>query len=73
MYYPFHPLTGKELSVKCKSHHKDGTVTVVGPDDVTLKIPLWMTEKIANKFSISKQIEIDPKSLLSLSNFIKEI
>ena len=60
-----------EFEVLSKTHNKDGTVTVKASEDFSKQIPIWMTEPQAAYHHISKNTEINLKSILSLIELLE--
>ena len=71
MYYQFHPLHGLELDVVRKSRKGDGAVTVVDPEGISLKIPLWMVSPQATEYELSENAEISVRALLELVHLLE--
>ena len=70
IYYPFHPLCGREFEVLRKSNNRDGSILIGVPDGFNKQIPLWMTEQQASFYRISEKPEISLKALFSLIELI---
>ncbi len=54
-----------------KPRSRDGAITVIDPDGIHMKIPLWMVSPQAEQFKLSKQAEISTRSLLSLLDLLE--
>jgi hypothetical protein len=66
VYYPFHPLHGRELEVFASCRSADGAVTVEDRSGRRLKIPRWMVATDAAQCELSREVTLDARSLLLL-------
>ena len=66
VYYPFHPLCGRELRIFVAARSPDGAVTVEDVRRKRLKIPLWMVATNAGRFELTDAPTIDGHALLQL-------
>jgi len=64
IHYPFHPLCGIELEVACPTKKNDGLVTVIDPQGIRLKVPLWMTSPQAENHQLAEVEVIGINGLL---------
>ena len=70
MYYPFHPLYGREVEVSCRTRRQHDPVTVIAPDGVQLKIPAWMLLPEAARYDLSNQAAISGSAWLRLCDLL---
>ena len=61
VFYPFHPLHGRELEVDCRPKKGAGSLTIVDPDGVRMKIPSWMTMPQAENYRLTDHAAICPR------------
>ncbi len=69
--YRFHPLFGHELKVLRAPRIADGAFEVVGPDDVTLKVPRWMTLPESRCLQLSSEATVSMEALLALASLLE--
>ena len=67
MYYPFHPLHGRELSVTSRPRHPELPVTVVDEAGFGLRIPAWMVAPEAAHYQLAEQATLDAQTLRALA------
>ena len=67
VYYPFHPLHGRELSVKSRPRHPELPVTVVDETGFSLRIPAWMVVPEAAHYQLADQATLDAQTLRALA------
>jgi len=68
--YLFHPLHGQELAVACRPRRENGCVTVIDPDGVQLKIPVWMLLPEAEWHGLAKEAAISGSALLRVCDVL---
>jgi hypothetical protein len=66
VYYPFHPLNGRELRVFVAARSPDGAVTVEDEKQKRLKIPLWMVAADAARLELVDAPTLNAEALLRL-------
>jgi hypothetical protein len=66
VYYPFHPLHGRELSVASRPRDPALPVTVVDDAGHGLRIPAWMLAPEATHYQIDEQATLDSQTLRAL-------
>ena len=66
VHYPFHPLVNRTLSVVRWPRRAGQAVTVLDPDGVAMKIPLWMLQAQAAHIETGEQILLPGHVLLEL-------
>jgi hypothetical protein len=67
VYYPFHPLHGRELSVTSRPRHPELPVTVVDEAGFSLRIPAWMVAPEAAHYQLTDQATLDAQPLRALA------
>jgi hypothetical protein len=67
VYYPFHPLRGRELSVTSRPRHPELPVTVVDEAGFGLRIPAWMVAPEAAHYQLAEQATLDAQTLRALA------
>ncbi len=65
VHYPFHPLHGQHLEVASAVRSEDTAVSVIDPDGLRLKIPLWMVSPTAAGYRLAAQATISARALRS--------
>jgi hypothetical protein len=70
IYYPFHPLSGRELEVFTSSRHVAGAVTVKDLRGNRLKVPSWMLVPEAAKIAVSTDPTVSARALLLLTELL---
>jgi len=71
VYYPFHPLYGRELEVFTSSRHVAGAVTVMDPLGNRLKVPSWMLAPEAAKIAVSTDATVSARALMVLTELLE--
>ena len=67
VYYPFHPLHGRELRVTSRPRHPELPVTVVDEAGFGLRIPAWMVAPEAAHYQLAAQATLDAQTLRALA------
>src|SRR5438128_1889323 len=67
IYYPFHPMQGRELSVTSRSRNPELPVTVVDETGAGLRIPAWMVAPEAAHYQLAEQATLDVQTLRALA------
>ena len=67
VYYPFHPLQGRELSVTSRPRNLELPVTVVDETGFGLRIPAWMVAPEAAHYQLAEQAILDTRTLRALA------
>ena len=67
LYYPFHPLRGRELRVTSRPRHPELPVTVVDEAGFGLRIPAWMVAPEAAHYQLADQATLDARPLRALA------
>ena len=67
MYYPFHPLRGRELRVTSRPRHPGSPVTVVDKAGFSLRLPAWMVAPEAAHYQLADQATLDAQTLRALA------
>src|SRR5262252_7556710 len=67
VYYPFHPLHGRELRVTSRPRHPELPVTVVDEAGFSLRIPAWMVAPEAAHYQLAEQATLDAQTLRALA------
>ena len=67
VYYPFHPLQGRELSVTSRPRNPELPVTVVDETGFGLRIPAWMVAPEAAHYQLAEQATLDAQTLRALA------
>src|SRR5437660_10408401 len=67
MYYPFHPMQGRELRVTSRSRNPELPVTVVDENGTGLRLPAWMVAPEAAHYQLAEQATIDVQTLRALA------
>src|SRR5439155_15360125 len=63
VYYPFHPLHGRELRVTSRPRNPVLPVTVVDEAGSVLRIPAWMLAPEAVHYQLAAQATLDAQTL----------
>jgi hypothetical protein len=71
VFYPFHPLCGRQLEVRRRSGTHDGALTLEVPQGFCAEVPRWMTEEQAAGYRLSKEAHVAPRALLSLVELLE--
>src|SRR6267143_6410412 len=67
VYYPFHPLQGRELSVTSRPRNPELPVTVVDETGTGLRLPAWMVAPEAAHYQLAEQATLDVQTLRALA------
>jgi hypothetical protein len=67
VYYPFHPLHGRELRVTSRPRHPVLPVTVVDEAGSVLRIPAWMLAPEAVHSQLAAPATLDAQTLRALA------
>ena len=67
VYYPFHPLHGRELRVTSRPRHPEFPITVVDEAGFSLRIPAWMVAPGAAHYQLADQATLDAQTLRALA------
>jgi hypothetical protein len=67
VYYPFHPLHGRELRVMSRPRNPGLPVTVVDEAGSVLRIPAWMLAPEAVHYQLAEQATLDAQTLRALA------
>jgi hypothetical protein len=67
VYYPFHPLQGRELRVTSRPHNPELPVTVVDETGFGLRIPAWMVAPEAADYQLAAQATLATRTLRALA------
>ena len=67
IYYPFHPMQGRELSVTNRSRNPELPVTVIDETGTGLRIPAWMVAPEAAHYHLAAQATLDVQTLRTLA------
>jgi len=67
VYYPFHPLHGRELRVTSRPRYPEFPVTVVDEAGFNLRIPAWMVAPEAAHYQLADQATLDTRTLRALA------
>ena len=67
VYYPFHPLQGRELSITSRPRNLELPVTVVDETGFGLRIPAWMVAPEAAYYQLAEQATLDTRTLRALA------
>jgi hypothetical protein len=67
VYYPFHPLQGRELRVTSHPRNLEFPVTVVDETGFGLRIPAWMVAPEAAHYQLADQATLDTRTLRALA------
>ena len=67
VYYPFHPLQGRELRVTSRPRNLELPVTVVDETGFGLRIPAWMVAPEAAHYQLTEQATLDTRTLRALA------
>ena len=66
VYYPFHPLHGREFRVASRPRDPALPVTVVDEAGYGLRIPAWMLAPEATHYQLDEQATLDTQTLRAL-------
>ena len=67
IYYPFHPMQGRELRVTSRSRNPELPVTVVDETGTGLRLPAWMVAPEAAHYHLADQATLDVQTLRALA------
>src|SRR5438876_6249212 len=67
VYYPFHPLRGRELRVTSRPRHPGSPVTAVDEAGFGLRIPAWMLAPEAAHYQLAAHATLDARTLRALT------
>ena len=67
VYYPFHPLRGRELRVTSRPRHPGSPVTAVDEAGFGLRIPAWMVAPEAAHYQLAAHATLDARTLRALA------
>jgi hypothetical protein len=67
IYYPFHPLHGRELRITSRSRNSEFPVTVVDEAGTGLRLPTWMLAPEAAYYQLAEQATLDIRTLRALA------
>jgi len=67
VYYPFHPLHGRELRVTSRPRNPVLPVTVVDEAGSVLRVPAWMLAPEAVHYQLAAQATLDAQTLRALA------
>ncbi|HSX77041.1 MAG TPA: hypothetical protein VLQ80_00520 [Candidatus Saccharimonadia bacterium] len=67
IYYPFHPMQGRELRVTSRSRNPELPVTVVDENGTGLRLPAWMVAPEAAHYQLAEQATLDVQTLRALA------
>ncbi len=70
VYYPFHPLQGRELNVTSRPRNPELPVTVVDETGEGLRIPAWMVAPEAAHYQLAEQATFDIQTLRALATLL---
>jgi hypothetical protein len=73
VHYPFHPLHGKSFDVAYCSRSHAGTVTVFGPGEKRLRLPLWMVSPEAEQFRPGEEPAVAVTALLRVCELVSGV
>jgi hypothetical protein len=71
VYYPFHPLHGRDFKLLRGYRRASDTVVIMDPTDRRLTIPHWMTLADAAGYGISSSAHLSARSLLLLAELLE--
>ena len=67
IYYPFHPMQGRELRVTSRSRNPELPVTVVDETGTGLRLPAWMVAPEAAHYHLAEQATLAVQTLRALA------
>lgn len=70
IHYPFHPHSGQALEVMLRPRVAGGSVTIIDPSGIPLKVPSWMLSSAAATHCLSATATIAARALLTLANLL---
>ena len=73
VYYPFHPLHGRELRVTSRPRNPVLPVTVVDEAGSVLRIPAWMLAPEAVHYQLAEQATLDAQTLRALAALLMSL
>ena len=73
VYYPFHPLHGRELRVTSRPRNPVLPVTVVDEAGSVLRIPAWMLAPEAVHYQLAAQATLDAQTLRALAALLMSL
>jgi hypothetical protein len=73
VFYPFHPLHGRQLEVVSQPRHGNGSFTVIDPSGSSLKVPAWMVCPSAAQHHLSPRALIGADNLLALAQLLEPV
>ena len=73
IYYPFHPLHGRELRVTSRPRNPMLPVTVVDEAGSVLRIPAWMLAPEAVHYQLAAQATLDAPTLRALAALLMSL
>ena len=73
VYYPFHPLHGRELRVTSRPRNPGLPVTVVDEAGAVLRIPAWMLAPEAVHYQLATQATLDAQTLRALAALLMSL
>ena len=73
VYYPFHPLRGRELRVTSRPRHPGSPVTAVDEAGFGLRIPAWMVAPEAAHYQLAAHATLDARTLRALAALLMSL
>ena len=67
VYYPFHPLRGRELRVTSRPRHPGSPVTAMDEAGFGLRIPAWMVAPESAHYQLAAYATLDARALRALA------
>jgi hypothetical protein len=71
VFYPFHPLCGRQLEVRKRSRTQEVGFILGVPDGFCAEVPRWMTERRAANHRLCSEAHVAPTALLSLIELLE--
>lgn len=71
VFYPFHPLCGRQLEVRRRSRTQEGALILGVPEGFCAEVPRWMTEERAAGHRLCSEAHVEPKALLCLAELLE--
>jgi len=67
VYYPFHPLHGRELRITSHPRNPEFPVTVIDETGTGLRLPAWMVAPEAAHYHLAEHATLDMRTLRALA------